>query len=394
MRRGGRWVVGVAVALAVSVLATGGLAMYLALSRRQGGESGADVSESDLAADSRIAFVSDREGDIAIYVASTGGSDVRRVSGSGALAREPSWSPDGRHLAYLAEEADGEGGLAVHIVPVDGMESLPGDEVAASFGMDVEEISRPEWSPDGATLAIASTDGEVGEGGRLQATVHFLSVGAEDAMVVERTQVLSTTVFSLQWSPSGDALLIVGRPYGPSQSHADYRAYLWSEGGEGLTVLLQGAVTADWSPGGEEIVVGDWSSSRVLVMGRDRELVRAFEVPVGHPLVVEWSPDGTRIAVLAVGSGWESYWVGNALHIITLESGELTTILETRETWLASPSWSADGTRLTFTRGDIRRRRGAPIESYAGVWAYDYASGRVESLLVGEGFEGMGVWSP
>lgn len=53
----------------------------------------------------RIAFDSDREGERAVYIADANGENVRRVSGPG-FAAIPSWSPDGRTLAYVRAEPD------------------------------------------------------------------------------------------------------------------------------------------------------------------------------------------------------------------------------------------------------------------------------------------------
>ena len=52
---------------------------------------------------SRIAFDSDREGERAVYVADANGKNVRRISGQGFSA-VPSWSPDGRTLAFVRAE--------------------------------------------------------------------------------------------------------------------------------------------------------------------------------------------------------------------------------------------------------------------------------------------------
>jgi Tol biopolymer transport system component len=51
----------------------------------------------------RIAFDSDRDGVRAVYVANADGTDVRRASGEG-FAAVPSWSPDGRKLAFVRAE--------------------------------------------------------------------------------------------------------------------------------------------------------------------------------------------------------------------------------------------------------------------------------------------------
>lgn len=54
---------------------------------------------------SRLAFDSDRDGVRGVYVAEADGNDVRRVSGAG-FAAVPSWSPNGRLLAFVRAEAE------------------------------------------------------------------------------------------------------------------------------------------------------------------------------------------------------------------------------------------------------------------------------------------------
>ena len=53
----------------------------------------------------RIAFDSDRDGVRGVYVADETGQHVRRVSGEG-YAAVPSWSPDGRTLAFVRAEPE------------------------------------------------------------------------------------------------------------------------------------------------------------------------------------------------------------------------------------------------------------------------------------------------
>lgn len=53
----------------------------------------------------RIAFDSDRDGERAVYIADADGRNVRRISEEG-FAAVPSWSPDGRTLAFVRAEPD------------------------------------------------------------------------------------------------------------------------------------------------------------------------------------------------------------------------------------------------------------------------------------------------
>jgi helix-turn-helix protein/WD40 repeat protein len=53
----------------------------------------------------QLAFDSDRDGTRAVYVADADGRHVRRVSGDG-FAAVPSWSPDGRRLAFVKGEPE------------------------------------------------------------------------------------------------------------------------------------------------------------------------------------------------------------------------------------------------------------------------------------------------
>ncbi|MEN3338758.1 MAG: TolB protein [Acidobacteriota bacterium] len=52
-----------------------------------------------------IAFDSDRDGERGVYIADADGHNVRRISGDG-FAAIPSWSPDGKTIAYVRAEAD------------------------------------------------------------------------------------------------------------------------------------------------------------------------------------------------------------------------------------------------------------------------------------------------
>jgi TolB protein len=86
-----------------------------------------------------------RDGDI--VVVTTDGAELRELTGAGLNSR-PSWSPDGRKLVFDASRG---GGLDIYVVssrggPVKRLTSSPGQDWA------------PDWSPDGRLIAFSRGD--------------------------------------------------------------------------------------------------------------------------------------------------------------------------------------------------------------------------------------------
>ena len=53
-------------------------------------------------ADEKIVFVSDRSGNKDIYTMASDGSDLRQLTHSQGNDTWPSWSPDGRYIAFIS----------------------------------------------------------------------------------------------------------------------------------------------------------------------------------------------------------------------------------------------------------------------------------------------------
>ncbi|MEP6592547.1 MAG: helix-turn-helix domain-containing protein [Acidobacteriota bacterium] len=96
----------------------------------------------------RIAFDSDRDGERGVYVADADGTNVRRISGDG-FAAIPSWSPDGKTIAFVRGE---DGHPKVWNLWTTDIESgqtrrLTSYRVGAPWG--------GSWFPDGRRLAYS-----------------------------------------------------------------------------------------------------------------------------------------------------------------------------------------------------------------------------------------------
>ena len=92
---------------------------------------------------SRIAFVSDRDGDWEIYTMNVDGSDLRKLTDNAIADTMPAWSPDGNQIAYAQEES---GRYRLYIMNADGS----GKHTIYDNG---HSQVHPSWSPDGQSLA-------------------------------------------------------------------------------------------------------------------------------------------------------------------------------------------------------------------------------------------------
>lgn len=385
------------VILTASVVLTGGLAIYLTLARR-GGEAAGSASEgagTDPArGEPRIAFVSDEEGGLAVYVIDVDGSNARRVSEPGlTYCVYPAWAPDGQRVAYVGMVGESIGQRAtdagVWVSKADGTEHVADEHVRVSGTITRVLGIPPTWSSDGTRLAFAAREEPTGQ----DEPGSTLYVVRTDGGGVEQAIPLPWMVYDLAWSPAASTWLFVdGSPDTEMSVHVLSRQ---EDGSVEFTEVFRGASAAAWSPDGEEIAVGDYAGEytrqarTLLVVGADREPRQVAQLAM-QPVAVAWSPDGARIAVAVAGSIRQGY--ATSLYIVTLETGELTTVVK-EEGWLGWPTWSPDGQRLLFTLGPLRERTGSELP-YGNLWTYDLASGTLEQLTVREGFAGLGTWSP
>jgi Tol biopolymer transport system component len=91
-----------------------------------------------------VAFVSNRSGDLEIWLAKQDGTGVHRLTSKSHVASIPRWAPDGTRIVYGSAELmdDGSSTYALNIVPITG-------GVSTRITVRQRAPSDPSWSVDG-----------------------------------------------------------------------------------------------------------------------------------------------------------------------------------------------------------------------------------------------------
>ena len=97
----------------------------------------------------KILFVSDRGGQRDLYTMNPDGSNIRRVFKFKieAWRTDPTWSPDGKQIAYVQWYREGGGTTGMYLATLGDQEE--------DF---IEQFYSPAWSPDGTEIACIAAD--------------------------------------------------------------------------------------------------------------------------------------------------------------------------------------------------------------------------------------------
>jgi dipeptidyl aminopeptidase/acylaminoacyl peptidase len=276
-----------------------------------------------------------------LWMARWDGSEEIRLTSSPENETDPRWSPDGKYLAFLASRGDEEEkkkGSQVWLLHRAGGEA----EKLTDLQGGVEDL---DWSPDSTRLALVVNDYDP----------------AEEPEKLEG------------WKRKTEPPIVVDR-YHFKQDIDGYlkgfysRIALFDLASKSLTVLTSGPVSDSdpaWSPDGTKIAFlskrghpePDRTENEDLFVIEAKsgatpvQLTTTKQGESGRP---DWSPDGTRIAVLVDDE--DKYYAYDLakLAVVPAAGGTPTILTPSLDRAVGDPSWTADGSALVVSVEDDR----------------------------------------
>lgn len=301
-----------------------------------------------------IAFVSDRDDNLEIYVVSSDGANLKNITQNEADDWDPAWSWD-RRIAFVSDRGGGESDIWIssadgryqgqltsrknwqcyrpvfsrngytiafygrHYRPWKNRRILMSDiYIVNSDGTNLRNLTEnldlyssyvPAWSPDGRRIAFAS-----GFDWCPFRDIYVINIDGSRPRKLSYSD--EDPDFFPIWSPDGSRILYVsdchseiGKDPGPYPLEVYCALYVMNSDGSDPRILA-GAVFAIWSPDGTKIAFE--ARGDIWVMNSDGSDKRQLTTHPAYDGEPTWSPDGTKIAFLSLRDGNEEIYVMNA----------------------------------------------------------------------------------
>ncbi|MEQ8304242.1 MAG: S9 family peptidase [Cyclobacteriaceae bacterium] len=311
-----------------------------------------------------------------LYMTNLNGGDPVQLTFGDRNDGQPTWSPDGKHIAFVRKDGDAS---QVWILPLNGGEAYPLTKVKTG-------ASQPLWSPSGSKILFSSSipahklDGKPGwenerPGRAYNDEPNWLNMKDEEKKDVKASPDGSIEEIRAWLAKNAseknprvlNRLQFQGEQGLQPEQRFGHLFVIAAAGGEAtqLTSGFQSFSQANWSPDGTKIICTSEPpsvepdtnrKSSIWIMNADGKGLREFLTYKEYPaLAPSFSKDGNSILFLT-RSG-ESFLRGQfELGVMTASGSNPTILTEGFDRDVSSPKWSADGKMIYFTasaEGDV-----------------------------------------
>jgi len=239
---------------------------------------------------SEIAFISKNSGNKEIYVCEFDGYNPRQITHLKSITLSPTWSSDGKWMAYTSY-AKGKPDLYIkHLRQKRGV-------VISKKGINIT----PAWAPNKFALAATlsfSGDPEI-----------YLLTGT--GKIINRLTRKRGIDLSPTWSPDGKHIAFVSKRSGTPQI---YIKNIASGAVRRLTFQGRYNTQPSWSPKGDKVAYGGMENGRnnIFLIGVDGQGLVQLTHDHGDNEAPSWSPDGSLIVFSSTREGFSRIYVMTA----------------------------------------------------------------------------------
>jgi TolB protein len=264
-----------------------------------------------------------------LYIVKPNGRGLRALARAQAPDSEPSWSPDGRRIAF--RRLVDAGGLAeraqIFVIGADGrgLRNLTGASCTASCVANEE----PAWSPDGKRIAFVRSLGKPSPARPRAVGIFVMDAnGTHVRQLTQRSGTFRTEDRAPSWSPDGKRIAFVSAnttflPAGASTIYVVNADGTQPRAVRALVHGWPGAGAPSWSPDGKRLLYSTYClfgncgqppvGAQLYTVGLDGKSPRQLTRLSGNSLEPRWSPDGKKIVFVRnarAGPSGDVYVVG------------------------------------------------------------------------------------
>jgi len=351
----------------------------------------------------QAAVISDRDGQVDLYLAETTETGIRytRLTESPEWEDRPAWSPDGQWLAFARGPAPAGGATftqerfalsmveTLHIMRADGSDervltnldgwvfglawSPRGTHIAVQTIQDTNENRNPETAPadHNALWQVDVASGEVSE--LVQDTVPWSTFAwtGDGAQLICTTMTSgSQSVYAIDVESGSSALMAstAGMPaIAPDGQRFAYVSY--DSGAERGSTAHFHAVSAD---------------------GSDHVQLTGDEINAGFSQEFSWSPDGKYLLYTQMERDR-----ANNLYTFELEGQEIKNLTYSLDKYALWPRWSPDGELVLFSALEYDIENGNSVPKFPiQLYVVDIGTGEIIQITSDHGNYLKAAWRP